>query len=293
MLGSTTTNNRTLYAQQHIRRMRGGAQSHLLRASDGAYHVVKFLNNPQHPRVLANEFLASRIGFALGLPMPQVNVIEVSDWLIQRTPELCIDSAGLKTPCRSGLQLASRYVADPERNMVFDYLPESMFASISNLNQFAEVLVLDKWTCNADGRQAVFSRPSQHVRFAVTFIDQGYCFNAGEWDFPDRALRGVYSRNFVYRQVTGWTDFEPALSCAEQSDLGDLWQCGSQMPCEWYQGDRSSLSRLIETLHKRRSMIRDLITAFRQHERNPFPNWKHTPQVAVPALPADALECRS
>jgi hypothetical protein len=168
MLGSATTNNRTLHAQQHIRRMRGGAQSHLLRASDGAYHVVKFLNNPQHPRVLANEFLASRIGFALGLPMPQVNVIEVPDWLIQRTPELCIDSAGLKTPCRSGLQLACRYVADPERNMVFDYLPESMFASISNLNQFTEVLVLDKWTCNADGRQAVFSRPSQHVRFTVT-----------------------------------------------------------------------------------------------------------------------------
>jgi hypothetical protein len=40
-------------------------------------------------------------------------------------------------------------------------------------------------------------------------------------------------------------------------------------------------------------MIRDLITQFREHERNPFPNWKPTPQVAVPAFPADALECRA
>jgi hypothetical protein len=65
------------------------------------------------------------------------------------------------------------------------------------------------------------------------------------------------------------------------------------MPREWYQQDRAGLSRLIEILHKRRSITRDLITQFRQHERNPFPNWKHTLQVAVPALPADGAGCRA
>jgi 3-methyladenine DNA glycosylase AlkC len=39
-------------AVQHLRRLRGGSQSHLLRASDG---------NPQHIRVLANEMLATRL----------------------------------------------------------------------------------------------------------------------------------------------------------------------------------------------------------------------------------------
>jgi hypothetical protein len=33
-----------LYAFQHIRRMRGGSQAHLLRASDGSYYVTKFQN---------------------------------------------------------------------------------------------------------------------------------------------------------------------------------------------------------------------------------------------------------
>jgi len=293
MSDRTTTIYKPLYAQQHIRRMRGGSQSHLMHASDGAYWIVKFQNNPQHTRVLANEFLASRIGRCLGLPMPEVQVIEVSDWLIQNTPQLHIEFAGLKIPCRSGLQLACRYVADPECDGVFDYLPESMHVNIDNLEQFAAVLVLDKWTCNADGRQVVFTRPSQHRSFSATFIDQGYCFNAGEWSFPDMPLRGVYYRNFVYRHVTGWDAFEPALSLAEQSDLGDLWQCASQMPREWYQEDRAALSRLIETLHQRRSTIRDLITQFRQHDRNPFPNWKRRRRVAVPALPADVLECHA
>ncbi len=47
--------NSPLAVVQHIRPMRGGSQSHLMRASDGAYHVVKFQNNPQHRGVLANE----------------------------------------------------------------------------------------------------------------------------------------------------------------------------------------------------------------------------------------------
>lgn len=62
-----------------------------MRASDGNYYVVKFQNCPQHPRILANEFLATRIGLALGLPMPEVSLIEVSSDLIASTPELYIE----------------------------------------------------------------------------------------------------------------------------------------------------------------------------------------------------------
>jgi hypothetical protein len=87
-----------LSAVQQIRRMRGGSQSHLMRASDGHYYITKFQNNPQHCRILANEFLASRLGLYLGLPMPKVAVIEVSDWLVSNSPDLRMDTAGLLTP---------------------------------------------------------------------------------------------------------------------------------------------------------------------------------------------------
>ena len=59
-------------AVQHLRALRGGAQSHLLKVSDGACYVTKFQNNPQHVRVLANEMLATNLGLALGLPVPRV-----------------------------------------------------------------------------------------------------------------------------------------------------------------------------------------------------------------------------
>ncbi len=266
-------------AVQHLRRLRGGSQSHLLRASDGASYVTKFQNNPQHIRVLANELLATRLGLALGLPMPPVEVIEVSDWLVEHAPEMRIQFGGREIPCQSGKQLASLYVGTGGSGLTVDYLPRELLQSVSNLVDFARVLVLDKWTCNADGRQAIFSRRPQGRRYHATFIDQGYCFNAGEWTFPDFPLRGVYGNNSVYEVVTGWETFEPALSRAEEMDAQSIWQYAADIPEEWYEGDREGLERLVEKLSKRRRIIRDLITAFRQSPRQPFPNWKDLPMI--------------
>src|SRR5437763_2848093 len=238
-----------LYAVQHIRKMRGGAQSHLLRASDRGYWVVKTQDNPQHIRVLANEMFASRLGRRLGLPMPQVEVVEVCDWLIQHTPELCVEVRGATRRCSSGLHLASRYVANPEYDPVFDYLPESLWSQVANGGDFVRVLVADKWMGNCDGRQAVFSKKQRERKFRTWFIDQGYCFNAGSWSFPDMPLLGVYCHNYVYDSVTSWQSFEPALSRAEKMSYSDLWECAAGIPAEWYESDWAGLSQLIETLY--------------------------------------------
>lgn len=264
-----------LYAVQQIRRLRGGSQAQLLRASDGAYWVTKSVQNPQHVRVLANEFLASRLGQLLGLPVPRVEPIEVSQWLIEHTSDLRIELAGTNVPWKAGMHLASLYVDDPAESQVFDYLPESLMDRVRNLADFARVLVLDRWACNCDGRQAVFSRKGRRSRgYFATFIDQGYCFNAGDWSFPDSPLRGVYARNCVYRDVTSWDSFEPALTRAEQINIDAIWQIGANIPQEWYECDHAGLNRLVDTLYQRRGMIRELIAAFRASTRAPFPNWK-------------------
>ena len=53
-----------------------------MRCDDGGYYIVKFRNNPQHLRVLANEMLATRLAARLGLCVPQVEVVEVRPELI-------------------------------------------------------------------------------------------------------------------------------------------------------------------------------------------------------------------
>lgn len=261
-------------AVQHLRKLRGGSQSHLLQASDGAWYVTKFQNNPQHVRVLANEMLATRLGLALGLPMPRVETIAVSDWLIEHTDDLRIDLGDRKIPCQSGEQLGSLYGGPDSPGRTLDYLPRYLLEKVLNIDDFARVLVLDKWTCNSDGRQAIFRRKTERSqRYAATFIDQGYCFNAGEWSFPDSPLRGVYANNNVYKDVRGWEAFEPALSRAEHMDANDIWRLAADIPEEWYEWDKDGLNRLAEALYRRRSIIRRLISEFRRSSRNPFPNW--------------------
>src|SRR5262249_1107011 len=144
-----------LRALGHIRRMRGGAQSHLMRCSDGHYYVVKFQNNPQHLRILVNEMLATRIASRMGLPTAPVGIVEVSEALIGFTPELCVELPRSRVPCSPGLQFASRYPGDPHRVTLFDYMPDELLPNVSNLHDFAGMLALDKFLCNTNGRQAL------------------------------------------------------------------------------------------------------------------------------------------
>lgn len=264
-------------AVQHIRRMRGGAQGQLMLGSDGHPYVVKFQNNPQHMRVLANEYLASKLALAAGLTVPEVDIVEVGTWLIEHSPELEMDLGRTRERCVAGLQFGSRFVGGLMPGQVMDYLPEEQILSVKNLVEFAGILALDKWTGNANGRQAVFARKARERKYRAVFIDFGYCFHAGDWKFEDVPLRGVYYRNDVYQEVAGWEAFEPWLSRIETMPTETVWGAARDIPPQWYGGDQVDLERLVEKLLERRSRIRDMIEDFRNSDRKPFPKWGVTP----------------
>ena len=268
-------------AVQAIRRMRGGAQSQLMLGADGKLWVVKFQNNPQHLRVLANELIATRLAEAVGLTVPATDVVEVTEWLIANSPEMVVDLArGARERCSSGLQFGSQFVGGgPGR--VLDYLPEEQLCEVRNVAEFAGMLLIDKWTGNANGRQAVFSRKVRERKYKATFIDQGYCFHAGEWKFADSPLRGIYSRNAVYTGVTGWESFDPWLTRVEQMAEETLWSIAEVVPPLWYGGNTADLERLMQQMLTRRSRVRDLVLSFRDSDRAPFPNWGRKVMVPV------------
>ncbi len=260
-------------AVQHIRRMQGGAQGQLMLGADGQAYVVKFQNNPQHARVLANEFLATRLARAAGLTVPDVDLVEVSEWLVRHSPQMEIDRGRSKVPCATGLQFGSRFVGGLMPGQVMDFLPEEKLAEVRNRAEFAGILALDKWTGNANGRQAVFVRKQREQRYRAVFIDFGHCFQAGAWRFEDVPLRGVYFCNDVYREIEGWESFEPWLTRLETMAADTVWTAAGEIPPAWYGGDLGELETLVEKLLARRSRIRTLIEEFRESSRNPFPQW--------------------
>jgi hypothetical protein len=108
-------------AVEHVRRMRGGAQSHLMRCDDGGYYIVKFQNNPQHLRILANEMLATRMAARMGLCVPQIEVVEVRPELISYSSDLVIQLGLGRKPCAAGKQFGSQFPGHPARMAVHDF----------------------------------------------------------------------------------------------------------------------------------------------------------------------------
>ncbi len=117
-----------------------------------------------------------------------------------------------------------------------------------NVETFAGMLVVDKSTGNANGRQAAFWRKMREKKYTTAFIDQGYCFNAGEWTFPDYPLRGVYARNEVYAGVRGWESFEPWLGRVREDGSGSAVGAGRNTPPEWYGSEWDAMEKLVRML---------------------------------------------
>ena len=254
--------------------MRGGAQSHLMRCDDGSYYVVKFQNNPQHRRVLVNELLGTRLAARLGLPTAPSAVIEVRKELIENTTELVMQVGVARNPCVTGFQFGSRYPGDPARLAVYDFLPEERLAAVENLHDFAGILAFDKWVCNTNGRQAVFFVDPGETRYRALMIDQGFCFNAGAWTFPDAPLRGIYTRVRVYDGVKGMEAFEPWFErIARLAQPQELDKLSSEIPPDWYEGDTAALYDLLDRLRRRPERLPELILDAKKSYRQPFRNW--------------------
>jgi len=261
-------------AVEQVRRMRGGAQAQLMRCGDEAHYVVKFQNNPQGLRILANELLGTRLAARLGLPVAAGEVVEVREELIAHTEDLVMQLGRGRAPCKAGRQFGSRYPGPPAEMVVYDFLPEEQLRAVVNLSDFCGMLVFDKWTCNTNGRQAVFFRAGGETRYQAQMIDQGFCFNAGEWNFPDAPLRGLYARHRVYEPVRGLDSFEPWLARVEKIDEAALEEAGSAIPPECYNFEPEALERLLAQLLRRRKIVRELVIAAWKSSAQPFPNWK-------------------
>ncbi len=104
-------------------------------------------------------------------------------------------------------------------------------------------------------------------------IDHGFCFNAGEWNFPDAPLRGIYARGMVYEKVRGMEAFEPWIARLEKFDTPEIGKAADEIPSEWYEDDVEALEKLVAHLDRRRRLVPELIRAAWKSSRNPFPNW--------------------
>jgi hypothetical protein len=273
-------------ARRLIRKMRGGAQAHLLEAADGHFYVVKFRNNPQHRRILVNEWIASVFLKYLGISTPEPAMIRLTPEFIAQNPDIDMQTGRERRPPEEGWHFGSRYPGNPGRHVVYDFLPDALLERVENLADFRGVLAFDKWIGNADSRQSIFFRAniedwlpsaapsSKRLGFVAQMMDNGFIFEGPHWRFPESAIQGLYFRALVYRTARGLSDFEPWLDRIRRFPEEVVDQAVKQVPPAWLDGDEDELERLLERLLARRKRVGDLIAASRNARVSPFPEWK-------------------
>jgi len=273
-----------------IRKMRGGAQAHLLECDDSHFYVVKFLNNPQHRRILINEWIASVFLNYLQISAPPAAIVNLSAAFLESNPEIHIQLGSHHLAVPPGWHFGSRYPGDPAKVMVYDFLPDLLLDKVVNVAEFRGVLAFDKWMGNADSRQSVFFRarlrqwsPSAdssqqdqppRAGFVAHMMDHGYVFDGPHWIFPDSPLQGLYFRPSVYQTVRSLDDFEPWLDRLVHFPEEVVDEAQKQIPPAWLAEDAADLEAMLSKLMSRRKRVPDLIRDSRRGRVNPFPEWK-------------------
>ena len=287
-----------------IRKMRGGAQAHLVECDDGHFYVVKFVNNPQHRRILINEWIASIFLDYLQISTPPAAMVHLSPGFIEANPEIHIQLGSRRHAVEPGWHFGSRYPGDPQKVMVYDFLPDTLLDKVVNAREFLGVLAFDKWIGNADARQSIFFRArlrqwqeaaselapragfvaqtpragfvaqAPRAGFVAQMMDHGYIFDGPHWKFPDSPLQGLYFRPNVYQNVRGWQDFEPWLDRVVYFPEEIVDAAQKQIPPAWVADDGPALEALLEKLMSRRRRVPDLIRDSQRGRVNPFPEWK-------------------
>jgi hypothetical protein len=275
-----------IQARNLIRKMRGGAQAHLLECADGGFYVVKFVNNPQHRRILINEWLANSFLRYLQIHVPETSLIEVSADFIAENPDLYFLLGPRREPVIPGLHFGSRLAVHPDRVAIFDFLPDKLLEKVENRVDFLGTLVFDKWVGNADSRQAVFFRarakawtpikgsPPNRIGFFAQMIDHGFSFNGPHWQFGDSPLQGLYFRTSVYDQVRSLDSFQPWLDLVANFPETVVDSAWKEIPREWLAEDEEALEKMLEQLLKRRKRVSTLVEDIRDKRANAFVNWR-------------------
>jgi hypothetical protein len=266
--------------------MRGGAQSHLIEGSDGHRYVVKFVNNPQHRRILVNEWISGVLLRHLQVHAPEIVLFQLAESFIAENPELHIVRGASREQPPAGLHFGSRLAVNSDRVAIYDFLPDALLKKIENRCDFAGAVVFDKWVCNADSRQAVFFRARAKMwtplkgdtparaGFFAQMIDHGFAFNGPHWAYPDSPVQGVYFRSSVYDEVTSLDSFQPWLEMVRHFPVDVIDQAWKEIPRPWLDGDEGELEKLLDRLLKRCARVEQLILDTRKERPLLFPNWK-------------------
>jgi hypothetical protein len=281
--------------------MRGGSQATLVETDEG-FFVVKWVQNSQHRRILINEAMCSALLARLGIASPQWACIQVDQVFLDNNPEIRITRRRGHTAVEPGRHFGSRFPGSPDHNMVFDYLPSSIFQKVPNRWDFLKIHVFNLWIDNRDTTQAVYScLPGRGLR--VEMIDHGHTlgFDGVGWGTQSASIHGIHPQLAELALTADATNhYQRAIAAIQEVTRDDLAKMLELVPPEWIGEDGASLARQLDGLVDRSQRLPALLadamvymqqqraSGHRELERN-FTGDTPTRPLAFHVIPHTAL----
>jgi hypothetical protein len=258
-----------LTALHHVRPMRGHTKPQLIFCDDLAPYVVKFNSVNCSPRHLISEYVVTEIAREIGFSTPQCGFVDVSQFLIDNTPDLGADSPH-GVDYSAGLHFGSRVTGA----YATDFLPQDWIDKLTNRSEFVGMLALDNWCANISRRKAVFCREGSDSRYTAKFISHEMCFGGAQLNFTHSTLAKLFYNCSVYRDVDSWDSFEPYLSRLTSMTPETVLRIVGQLPSEWCHPLGQDIERLTDALLCRRTRVHGLIAESIAMAPASFPRWR-------------------
>ena len=151
----------------------GGSQAQVFRLSDDRFAVVKFPENGQGEKVLANEFLSCQLAETLNLPVNRAVMVSIDERLL-RTPR---QNNKIPPAFSAGIRCGMIRFANAEK--VHD--ATLINAQCSNAPELHALVVYEELVKRGDGRQLLWYPAEGGKRFAA--FDYGFAFGGQPiWD---------------------------------------------------------------------------------------------------------------
>ncbi len=252
-----------LRASVYLGPMNGsGSKAQLIQASDGKKYVVKLIGNPQGTRILANECFVGKLAEMLGVPSPQVAIIDVDQSFVERLNELT------QSKFKAGPQFASSYVVDDGHQVRPSTL--DLMGNASNVSKWPNTIVLDTLVQNEDLKpeHILISTDKNNNSSQFLHVDYGHCLGVARGWLSIKLDDVALKKPLYFDLVVGQDPFADAFQRLKGITSKDLDKILGQFPLkEWEvtQGDIEAIVGYIEYAKERtQKVILSAKTQFRK-----------------------------
>lgn len=234
----------------------GGSGSHFISCDDENEYIVKFADAT---KTVVNEYVCGSLALVLGLPVPQMSLVNLSKDLISLSPDLA--TRGINPGYHFGSRRLSNSTAD------FQHLDHDLFREhvLENVDDLYGVVAFDNWVLNADrnntGNNMIEVLPNNRLKYYM--IDFGHCFTGNSWDSNLRSRINDLNFMAIFDYITKYLkDLDKFKKwCRKISDIQNepINKFVDSIPPFWtITGEEKNV--LKELVIERRTLVETIIT---------------------------------